>query len=64
MMAFDLRCIAMQFLVDFRAAHPGNHGQDSVAMAGVFLPFVPIQIVTATRRPAEPIRRQQERKQK
>src|SRR6478672_9814619 len=42
----DLALHRQQFLVGFRGAHPGNHGQDSVAMAGVYLPFVPIQIVT------------------
>src|SRR6476620_2742708 len=35
-----------QFFVGFSGAHPGNHGQDSGAMCGVFLPFVAIQIVT------------------
>ena len=39
----DLALHRQQFLVGFRGAHPGNHGQDSVAMADIFLPFVPIQ---------------------
>ena len=42
----DLALHRQQFLVGFRGACPGNHGQDSVAMAGVFVPFIPIQIVT------------------
>src|SRR6266496_3714864 len=42
----DLALHRQEFLVGFRGAYPGNHGQDSVAMAGVFVPFIPIQIVT------------------
>src|SRR5215216_5207168 len=42
----DLALHRQQFLVGFRAAYAGNHGQDSVAMAGFFAPFIPIQIVT------------------
>src|SRR3981189_717710 len=42
----DLALHRQQFLVGFRGAYAGNHGQDSVAMAGVFAPFISIQIVT------------------
>jgi hypothetical protein len=42
----DLALHRQQFPAGFRGAHAGNHGQNSVAMAGIFLPFVPIQIVT------------------
>src|SRR3954470_1091480 len=45
----DLALHRQQFLVGFRGAYSGNHGQDSIAMAGVFVSFIPIQVVAQPR---------------
>jgi hypothetical protein len=60
----DLALHRQQFLVGFHGAHPGNHDQDSVAMAGIFLPFVPIQVVTQPGAGRTDPGEKQERKQK
>ena len=60
----DLPLHCQQFLVGFRDAYLGNHGQDSVAMAGVFAPFIPIQIVTQPGAGRTDPGEQQERNQK
>ena len=38
----DLLLHGQQFVVEFRGAHLGNQGENSVAMAGVLVPFIPI----------------------